>query len=302
MEKFLTEKPTITFHRSVYKRYTDMDIEKVSYELNSDIFTFEDRCSVIERMWISNWKNIKNLTIYVEDCVNNECIVLDNINNIGLEFYNKMSYTNEFIMDKNNKERYLLIPHHCTVLNLMLFKQSAKRLKIRIEKFNNEVSNVLTCKYMNIISKHEQTAMINIPWQSLFLSVFTDNIDIKSGNNNYKIPYSDVAIQYIIICIDNMKNNVEIQYEKEDENYNVQLTECNDDPEFFMFNKEGYSVYFYNKSLNQFSGLHSNSISGHIIMKNGYINIETEEDANVTILYSLLDLCYHYQNNFAIFS
>jgi len=141
MEEHLIYSPQITFMRSMYRKHTDMYVRRKTFDFenNKVIIPTNHNMSAIEKMWISNWKNINKLYfLIVSNEVDIESLDIDNITEstddiqivdmlkeTSLQLFNKIQYANESKLFSNN---FTVIPHHSLCFIPKLLDRGNKKL------------------------------------------------------------------------------------------------------------------------------------------------------------------------------
>ena len=127
MEVYLTGNPQITMLKSVYRRHTDFITKREKYDFtnNKIIIPHDENMSVIDKIWISEWKNIKNMRLLIIsnnvdiETINLESItestddikIVDIMTQSTLQTFNKIQYSNESKVSENHSNKFVAIPH-----------------------------------------------------------------------------------------------------------------------------------------------------------------------------------------------
>jgi hypothetical protein len=298
---YVTMGPQITYHKSTYKRHTDMIKIKNTYQFENNriIVPAAEDCDVIKNIWLSNIDNICMVSIFVigdyidpetitinspEIYYKNEVILLTKINNKVLKIFNKDSQYKDTQFGKLPIFENGLMTQQLAIKN--------RKLLIVIDTYDNSIQHSITIK-RSLVNDCEEAKLIGMRSnQFLVKKLVTFQYDIKIGENILNTEFIENAIAYFIINSDkNTHKNMKISLKCNMANKTIlhDMHETSQDPEYNNLVDDDFDTYIFDSfdNLNQHIKSETQPI-GVLDMKEGsHIIINSQIDTKIEITYAI---------------
>jgi hypothetical protein len=214
LEQYMTKYPVITFLRHIYRQHTDVYARKNTYQFVNNKVCIEptEFLGVIEKIWLGNCSNIKNVLIFLVgqtvdidtlnfdteiDITNEELQLVHRVSINGLRTSNKIMWFSEYSDTKDT----LVIPHNRSGFIPHLFTRDNKKLVFVIEPENDNIvtERTLIVKYGISNCSQEITRFKNSAFELLLKRLHTVYHDIDVGTNVINSDIINIPLSHIII-------------------------------------------------------------------------------------------------------
>lgn len=313
---FITEKPQFSLLKTTYQRHFDIMSRKEVYDFDNNRLTLpiNGDLEIVDKLWISNINNIKNIAVFLVNCdcgsgitsnyicdcdmssinINDQenhsyqgaIWLIYKMNNIALQTYNAL----------HGEGKYLnLLP--CLVHAFVPQRYNATKILFVIDKYDEHVNNNLTVKYMISNDIDEKRRFFQAYHEWMIRKYISFEYDLNIGENVIDVEFLNNCIFYVMVNIEKTSDpisEIEIEYKtyglsREDKIVKRNILSTHVDEEFCYVKLDNYDTFILDAYMNTQQLTHQPM--GIFEMREGSkFKIHSKHKTKISITYCVMDV------------